>query len=97
MKYKLIEMKDGKITLTKKELEELLDEVYEAGRIDGLNSAPVYYPYYYPYKWWESPSTPITNPTITWTSSSTGYTGTGESSNIKATGGYKTGEWDFNG
>lgn len=49
--------KDGKIELTKDELQKMLDEAYEKGRTDVITLA-------YP-----TPSypNPITNPSITWT------------------------------
>lgn len=43
MKYKLIKLdKNDKVTFTKEELENLLDEIYEEGRKDGYQS--LFYP-----------------------------------------------------
>lgn len=44
MKFKVIKVgTNNKVTFTKEELEELLDEVYESGRKDGYNA--LFYPY----------------------------------------------------
>ena len=59
--------KDGKVTLTVKELQEMLDKAYESGKNDGTT----YCSYgYCPYKPWHySNSTPYNEtPHITWTS-----------------------------
>lgn len=40
VRYKIIEMVDGKVTFTKKELEELLAEVYNEGYENGRNKVP---------------------------------------------------------
>lgn len=36
---------DGKIILTKEELEKILSDAYEQGRYDGKESSPTYVPY----------------------------------------------------
>lgn len=69
--------KDGKVTLTIKELQDMLDKAYEAGKKDGTTN--FCYPSTCPYKpWWYgngyaySGTGTITNPcdsSITWTSS----------------------------
>ena len=65
--------KDGKITLTIKELQDFVDKAYDAGKADGVivhNYCPYNYGYC-PYKpWYYSNSTITTNdsPKITWTS-----------------------------
>ena len=40
VKYKIIEMVDGKVTFTKEELEDLLEEVYQEGKSDGASKTP---------------------------------------------------------
>ena len=63
--------KDGFITLSKEELQKMLDEAYEKGNsegygrgyIEGKNSVPVTYPTY-PYVYYET-DTPIERFTIT--------------------------------
>ena len=40
VKYKIIEMVDGKVTFTKEELENLLEEVSQEGKSDGSSKIP---------------------------------------------------------
>lgn len=67
---------EGKITLTKEELEKLLDDAYNAGKKDG--STTINYPYQQQ-PWWDHATvktnthTPVDNiPKITWCCNSTG-------------------------
>lgn len=54
--------RDGRISFTKKELEELLDEVYK----EGYNDAK---PYYWQSPYWSNSGTITTTPYITYSSS----------------------------
>lgn len=70
--------KDGKVTLTVKELQDMLDKAYEAGKKDGTTNLNYCYPSTCPYKpWWYGNGYTYSNATgtkpdlssITWTSS----------------------------
>ena len=73
--------KDGKVTLTIKELQDMLDKTYEAGKNDGTTRYGYcpYRPWYYD---WTS-TTPIdTTPHVTWTSTGTSTDATISGNNI---------------
>ena len=61
--YTFRENKNGKIELTAKQLERMLNEAYEDGMKDGERKHSSYWPYHWKYDW-------ITYPTITTTGSS---------------------------
>ena len=85
-----VNTKDGKVDITKKELEKLLKEEFDKGYSAGAKTDPPIYtgcPYSYwncPYKYWYYPSnTPsIMTPNIVWTSDST-TTAAGTNDTIK--------------
>lgn len=65
--------KDGKVTLTVKELQDMLDKAYESGKQDGTTHYGYcpYKPWYYSYGN-DNTTTPLdTPPHITWTSTNT--------------------------
>ena len=62
MKPLIIQVPSGKkdeITLTVKELQDMLDKAYEAGKSDGTSTY-----HYCPYHWWNGSTTGY--PSITW-------------------------------
>ena len=61
--YTFRENKNGKIELTAKQLERMLNEAYEDGMRDGERKNNSYWPYHWKYDW-------TTYPTITTTGSS---------------------------
>ena len=85
MKYKILRLnQDGIIAFTQKELEELLDEIYQDGYENGRRSAGVVY---YPRWTWGYTTTdvPLVDRTII-TCGSTSSANSYDSSNITATG-----------
>ena len=64
----IVKEKNGKIEITKEELQKALDEAYEEGK-NSVVAYPVYVPGQSPYKdWWNWPP-------VTWTADSTGSIG----------------------
>ena len=54
--YTFRENKNGKIELTAKQLERMLNEAYEDGMRDGERKNSLYWPYHWNYDWTASPS-----------------------------------------
>lgn len=84
--------KDGKVTLTIKELQDMLDKAYEAGKKDGTSNLNYCCPSTCPYKpWWYGNgytysgtiSNNPSNPYITWTSTNTSSDATISLNNCK--------------
>ena len=82
--------KDGKVTLTVKELQDMLDKAYESGKKDGTTNYG-YCPSTCPYRpWWYGNSCTYTNITgagtdssITWTNANTSSDATISLNNCK--------------
>ena len=63
MKYKILQLDaNGRISFTKEELEELLDEVYNSGYEDGRKTCQ--WPYYWSPTWTNKPNIVQTDKTI---------------------------------
>lgn len=50
------ENKNGKIELTAKQLEKMLNDAYEEGMRDGMHKKDSYWPYHWNYDWTGTPS-----------------------------------------